>query len=287
MAAFIAALLNSLEFGLLLFLIASGLTIVFGVLGILNFAHGALYMLGAYFGYSVLHYVDLPFWAAVIVVPLAVAALAVVIERLTLRPIYGRHPTFGLLLTFALLLILDDAVRLIWGAGYHIVDPPSLLKGTVSILGAVYPRYGFFIIVAAVAIGVAIWLLFTRTRVGKTVRAAAIDRETAEALGINVTALFTLVFAFGAGLAALAGVLAAPIRAIGPSMGERIIIESFIVVVIGGLGSFPGALVGALILGAIHGFGGRWLPELNLILPFLGMAVVLLWRPQGLLGRSA
>src|SRR5690606_22450605 len=144
------------------------------------------------------------------------------------------------------------------------VDPPSLLKGTVSILGAVYPRYGFFIIVAAVAIGVAIWLLFTRTRVGKTVRAAAIDRETAEALGINVTALFTLVFAFGAGLAALAGVLAAPIRAIGPSMGERIIIESFIVVVIGGLGSFPGALVGALILGAIHGFGGRWLPELNL-----------------------
>src|SRR5690606_36951920 len=128
--------------------------------------------------------------------------------------IYGRHPTFGLLLTFALLLILDDAVRLIWGAGYHIVDPPSLLKGTVSILGAVYPRYGFFIIVAAVAIGVAIWLLFTRTRVGKTVRAAAIDRETAEALGINVTALFTLVFAFGAGLAALAGVLAAPIRAI-------------------------------------------------------------------------
>lgn len=287
MTAFIAALLNSLEFGLLLFVIASGLTIIFGVLGILNFAHGALYMLGAYFGYSLLRYVDVPFWTAVAVVPFAVAGLAAVIERLFLRRVYGRHATFGLLLTFALLLILDDAVRLVWGAGYHIVDPPEALQGTVRILGAVYPRYGFFIIAAAVAIGFAVWFLFMRTRVGKTVRAAAIDREMAGALGINVAAVFTLVFAFGAGLAALAGVLAAPVRAIGPSMGDRIIIESFIVVVIGGLGSFPGALVGALILGALHGFGGRWLPELDIILPFVGMALVLLWRPQGLLGRSA
>src|SRR5690606_8942895 len=139
-----------------------------------------------------------------------------------------RHATFGLLLTFALLLILDDAVRLIWGAGYHIVDPPEALKGTVQVLGAVYPRYGIFIIAAAILIGLGVWLLFARTRIGKTVRAAAIDRETAEALGINVAGVFTLVFAFGAGLAALAGVLAAPVRALGPAMGERIIIESFI-----------------------------------------------------------
>lgn len=287
MTAFVAALLNSLEFGLLLFVIASGLTIIFGVLGILNFAHGALYMLGAYFAYTLVRYLDLPFWVAIAVVPPAVAALAAAIERVLLRHIYSRHATFGLLLTFALLLILDDAVRLIWGAGYQIVDPPETLKGTVEFLGAIYPRYGFFIIGAGIVIGAAVWLTFTRTRIGKTVRAAAIDREMAGALGINVTALFTLVFAFGAGLAALAGVLAAPIRALGPSMGDRIIIESFIVVVIGGLGSFPGALVGALILGAIHGFGGRWLPELDIVLPYVGMALVLLWRPQGLLGRSA
>ena len=287
MTAFVSALLNSLEFGLLLFVIASGLTIIFGVLGILNFAHGALYMLGAYFAYTVMRYGALPFWVAVTVVPLAVAALAVAIERLLLRRIYGRHPTYALLLTFALLLILDDAVRLIWGAGYHVVDPPELLRGTVELFGAIYPRYGFFIIAAAVAIGVAIWFVFTRTHIGKTVRAAAIDREMAQALGINVAGLYTVVFAFGAGLAALAGALAAPIRALGPSMGDRIIIESFIVVVIGGLGSIPGALVGALILGVLHGFGGRWLPDLDIILPYLGMALVLLWRPQGLLGRSA
>lgn len=146
--------------------------------------------------------------------------------------------------------------------------------------------YGLFIIAAGISIGMMIWYLFSRTHIGKMVRAAAIDREMAEALGINVALLFTIVFAFGAWLAALAGVLAAPIRALGPSMGDRIIIESFIVVVIGGLGSFPGALAGALILGFIHGFGARWLPQLDIVLPYIGMALVLLLRPQGLLGRS-
>lgn len=286
MTAFVAALLNSLEFGLLLFVIASGLTIVFGVLGILNFAHGALYMLGAYLAYSAMKLAGLPFWITVAVVPVTVAMFAVVLERALLQRIYGRHPSVGLLLTFSLLLILDDGVRLIWGAGYQIVDPPEALQGTVEILGAVYPVYGLFIILSGVLIGAAIWLLFTRTRIGKIIRAAAVDREMAEAVGINVPRVYTIVFAFGAALAAVAGVLAAPIRALGPSMGDRIIIESFIVVVIGGLGSFPGALAGALILGAIHGFGARWLGELDIVLPYIGMALVLLLRPQGLLGRS-
>lgn len=287
MAPIVSAILNSLDIGLLLFIIASGLTIIFGVLGILNFAHGALYMLGAYFAFSVVKYLGLPFWIALAVAPLGVAVVAVLIERLLLWRVYDRHITFGLLLTFALLLILDDAVRLVWGAGYQIVDPPALLQGTFSLLGAVYPIYSLFIIFSGIAIGLTVWLLFARTHIGKTVRAAAIDREMAEAVGIDVSRVYTLVFAFGAGLAALGGVLAAPMRALGPSMGDRIIIESFIVVVIGGLGSFPGALVGALILGFIHGFGGRWLPDFDIVLPYVGMALVLLLRPQGLLGRTS
>lgn len=287
MTAFTSAFLNSLDIGLLLFIIASGLTIIFGVLGILNFAHGALYMLGAYFAFTIVTHLALPFWLSLILAPLGVAVVAVVIERLLLWRVYDRHITFSLLLTFALLLILDDAVRIIWGAGYQIVDPPALLQGTFTLLGAVYPVYSLFIIASGIAIGLGVWLLFSRTRIGKTVRAAAIDREMAEAIGIDVSRLYTVVFAFGAALAALGGVLAAPMRALGPAMGDRIIIESFIVVVIGGLGSFPGALVGALILGFLHGFGGRWLPEFDIVLPYIGMALVLLLRPQGLLGRTS
>ena len=287
MSTFVAAVLNSLDIGMLLFVIASGLTIVFGVLGVLNFAHGALYMLGAYASFTVLHHAALPFWAGLLLAPVAVAALAIVIERVLVRHIYGRHATYGLLLTFAILLVLDDGVRLIWGAGYLIVDPPEVLRGTFTLLGATYPVYSLFIIASGTAIGLFVWLLFNRTRIGKTVRAAAMDREMAEAVGIDVPLVFTLVFAFGAWLAALGGALAAPMRALGPSMGDRIIIESFIVVVIGGLGSFPGALLGALILGFIHGFGGRWIPEFDIVLPYIGMALVLLLRPHGLLGRPA
>lgn len=286
MTSVVAALLNSLDIGLLLFIIASGLTIIFGVLGVLNFAHGALYMVGAYLAFTVVRILHLPFWISLVLVPLAVAALAILVERLMLRWIYDRHPTFGLLLTFALLLILDDSVRLIWGAGYQIVDPPEALKGSFSLIGATYPVYSLFVIFSGVVIGLTVWLLFTRTRIGKAVRAAAIDREMAAAIGIDVARVFTIVFAFGALLAGLAGVLAAPMRALGPSMGDRIIIESFIVVVIGGLGSFPGALAGALILGFLHGFGGRWLPEFDIVFPYVGMALILLLRPQGLLGRS-
>jgi branched-chain amino acid transport system permease protein len=287
MATFVAALLNSLDIGMLLFVIASGLTIIFGVLGVLNFAHGALYMLGAYIAFSAVAHVGVPFWVALVTVPFLVAAAAAALERLTISRIYDRHPTWGLLLTFSLLLILDDAVRMIWGVGIHVVEPPKALQGTFTLMGAVYPRYSLFTIVAGAMIGVAVWLLFNKTRIGKRVRAAAVDRDMARAVGIDVSAVYTIVFAFGAWLAAFGGVLAAPMRAIGPAMGEKIIIESFVVVVIGGLGSFPGALLGALILGAIHGFGGRWLPELNIVLPYAGMAAVLLLRPHGLMGRPA
>ena len=287
MQGVLAALLNSLEIGLLLFVIAVGLNVVFGVLNVINFAHGGLYMLGAYFTYSFVAHAGLPFWPALVLAPLAVAVIAVAIERVVLRRVYGRDVSDSLLVTFALLLVIDDAVRVAWGSGIHVVQPPPLLRGTVEVLGVTYPVYGVFVMGAAVVAMAALWVFFVRTRAGRIVRAAAIDRRMAEAIGIDVPRVITGVFALGALMAGVAGVVAAPIRAIAPGMGDRIIIDAFIVVVIGGLGSFPGTLLGALVLGAIYGFGGRYLPQINLVLPYLGMALVLLLRPRGLMGRRA
>ncbi len=288
MTDIVAALLNSLNIGLLLFVIAVGLNIVFGVLNIINFAHGALYMLGAYLAFTFINSLGWPFWIALIVAPLVVAALAVVLDRLVLRFIYEREITDSLLLTFALLLILNESVRLIWGSGIHVVEPPSWLMGTLTLPGGIrYPIYSLFVIGVGLALLAGLWALFNRTRIGRIMRAASLDREMAQVLGINTKLVITGVFAFGAWLAAVGGVVAAPMRAIDPGMGDKIIIESFIVVVIGGLGSFPGALFGAIILGLIHGFGGRYFPEINLVLPFIGMAIVLLIKPTGLMGKKA
>ncbi|WP_066456181.1 branched-chain amino acid ABC transporter permease [Castellaniella caeni] len=278
------ALLNSLDIGLLLFIIAVGLNIIFGVLNVINFAHGALYMLGAYLAYACVGGLGMPFWLALLLAPLGVAALAVVLDRAMMRFVYQRDIADSLLLTFALLLILNESVRLIWGTGIHLVQAPALLQGSVQITDTLsYPRYSVFVLAVGLLTLLGLWLLFNRTRLGRVMRAAALDREMAQVLCINTRLVLTSVFAFGAWLAALGGVVAAPMRAIDPGMGDKIIIESFIVVVIGGLGSFPGALLGAIILGLIHGLGGRYLPDANLVLPFIGMALVLLVRPRGLM----
>lgn len=285
MSSLALALLNSLDIGLLLFIIAVGLNIVFGVLNVINFAHGALYMLGAYLAVTSVASLGLPFWLTLLLAPLVVAVLAALVDRLMLRFIYQREVTDSLLLTFALLLILNESVRLIWGPGIHIIDPPAVFQGSFEFgAGLSYPRYSAFVLVVGLLTLAGLWLLFNRTRIGKIMRAAALDREIAQVSCINTRLVITGVFCFGAWLAAFGGVIAAPMRAIDPGMGDKIIIESFIVVVIGGLGSFPGALVGAIILGLIHGFGGRYLPEVNLVLPFIGMALVLLVKPRGLMG---
>ncbi|TAN10867.1 MAG: branched-chain amino acid ABC transporter permease [Burkholderiaceae bacterium] len=287
MSSFVLALLNSLDIGLLLFIIAVGLNIIFGVLNVINFAHGALYMLGAYLTYSFIAGLGFPFWITLLVAPLVVAALAVLIDRGMLRFIYGRDITDSLLLTFALLLIVNQAVKSIWGTGIHIVNPPDLLKGSIQLTGGLsYPKYSVFVVAVGLLTLLGLWFLFTRTRIGKIMRAAALDRDMAQVLCINTRLVITGAFAFGAWLAALGGVVAAPMRAIDPGMGDKIIIESFIVVVIGGLGSFPGALWGAIILGLLHGLGGRYLPDIDLILPYIGMALVLLFKPYGLMGKG-
>jgi branched-chain amino acid transport system permease protein len=283
---FLSNVLNGLSWGMLLFLISMGLTTVFGVMGVLNFAHGSLFMLGAYFCMQFVRWVG-SFWVGLLVGPPIVAFLSLLIERFLLRPLYGRDVSFQLLLTFGVMLFLDDGVRLIWGAAYHLVNPPDLLAGVVPLFSQTYPVYRLFLVLLGPLVGIALWVFFTFTRWGKILRAAAMDRQMAEILGVRVPVLFTAVFAFGAWLAALGGALAAPHQSVGPAMGERIIIESFIVVVIGGMGSFPGAFAGALILGLMNSFGTTLVPDLQMALPYILLAVVLLTRPRGLFGGDA
>jgi branched-chain amino acid transport system permease protein len=208
-------------------------------------------------------------------------------ERFLLRPLYSRDVSFQLLLTFGVMLFLDDAVRLVWGAAYHVVNPPQILSGVVPFFSQTYPVYRIFLVILGPLVGIILWAFFSFTRWGKILRAAAMDRRMAEIAGVRVPVLFTAVFAFGAWLAALGGALAAPHQSVGPAMGEHILIESFIVVVIGGMGSFPGAFVGALILGLLNSFGTTLVPNLHMALPYILLAVILLTRPRGIFGREA
>ena len=279
-------ILNGLSWGMLLFLISAGLSTVFGVMGILNFAHGSFYMLGAYFCMEIMHIVP-NFWVGLIFAPVLVGLFGVIVEKTLLNKIYGRDVTFQLLFTFAILLILDDSVRLIWGAGYHIVDPPKILAGIFNLFKHSYPVYRIFLIIMGPLVGITLWIFFQSTKWGKIIRAAAMDREMAEGLGINVPLLFSAVFALGCWLAGVGGALAAPFQSVEPSMGGRIIIESFIVVVVGGLGSFPGAFAGALLLGLLEAFGTSLFGEIQMALPYLLLAVILLFKPTGLFGKKS
>jgi branched-subunit amino acid ABC-type transport system permease component len=271
-----------------LFLIASGLSLIFGILRVLNFAHGSLYMLGAYLTYYfVSQFVNAPgqFWWAVIFASLSVAIIGGIIERFLLSRLYIREELNQLLFTYALVLILSDFAKIVWGTGQLSVSRPAILKGAVPILGQYFPEYNIFIIILGPAIALLFWLILHRTRWGRFIRAAALDREMLGSLGVNVNRLFTLVFTIGAWLAGLGGALVSPLVAIVPGMDVEIIINAFIVVVVGGLGSFWGTLLGALILGQVTSFGILVLPRLSMVFIYVLMAVVLILRPWGLLGK--
>lgn len=271
-----------------IFLIASGLSIIFGVLGILNFAHGSLYMLGAYATYQCVSlFVDFPgqFWWAVIAASVAVALLGGIIERLLLRRLYHQEELNQLLLTYALVLVLGDLARFIWGVDQLSVSRPAVLRGAVEILGQYFPKYNVFILFLGPCVAFLFWFFMLRTRWGRMVRAAALDRETLGALGVNVDRLFTVVFMIGSWLGALGGALVAPVITIRPGMDVEIIINAFIVVVIGGLGSFWGTFLGALIVGPVYALGILVFPRLSMIFIYVIMVVVLMTRPWGLLGR--
>ncbi len=279
--------LSALRQAAFLFLISSGLTLVFGVLNILNFAHGSLYMLGAYLVYGITLYLVGPagFFLALLLAPLAVAGIAALLEIGLLRRIYYQEEIYQLLLTFALVLIIDDLAKMIFGAEYKSIPKPDFLSGSFILFGATVPTYTALVLVVAPLIAVTMWYLLIHTKTGKVVRATSSDREMADALGINMTALFTLVFAFGAMLAGFAGALAGPVRTVFPGLGTEVIIESFVVVVIGGLGSLWGALIGSLLIGTLETVGIIVFPEFEMALIYLVMVVVLIVRPWGLFGR--
>ncbi len=285
MESLVLNLFNGLSWGMLLFLISIGLTIIFGVLGVLNFAHGSFFMLGAYLCMQMMSYMK-SFWLGIIIGPILVAILGILVEKLLLKKIYDRDISFQLLLTFAILLVLDDAVRLIWGSGYFVVEPPEILSGVINIFSHTYPVYRIFLIIIGPLIGLSLLAFFKYTKYGKIIRASALDREMAEGIGINVSLVFTSVFAFGTWLSALGGALAAPHQSLAPSMGERIIIESFIVVVVGGFGSFTGAFAGAIVLGLLESFGTVFAGRLQMALPYILLILILIIKPTGLFRKG-
>jgi branched-subunit amino acid ABC-type transport system permease component len=280
--------LGGLTTAMFLFLIASGLSLVFGVMRVLNFAHGSFYMVGAYLAWQAVHWLSpmlQGFWLAALVAALGVALLGGIIERLLLRRIYGREELYQLLLTYALVLILGDAAKALWGTQQLSVSRPPSLAGGFEMFGTTLPAYNLFIMLVGVAIAVAGWLVLARSPAGRMVRAAALDREMLGALGANVGALYTGMFVVSSFLAGLSGALITPIQSIVPGMDVEIIVEAFIVVVIGGLGSFWGTFWGSIIYGQVLSFGILILPSFSLFSVFALMAVILIVRPWGLFGR--
>ena len=267
-------------------LAALGLAIIFGVLGVVNFAHGAFYMLGAVVAAVLLDTLGLTLWWGLLVVPLLMFGFGVLMERLLVRWVLSLDHLYGFLLTFGLTLVLVELVKQRYGVSGLPYQRPELLQGRIDLLGVVLPRYQLFVFVFSLAVCVAVWLLMTRTRIGMIVRASTEKPDLARALGINVGRWVTPVFGFGVALAGLAGVLAAPFRAITADMGNNFIIILFAVVVIGGLGSIVGAVVAGFLVGLVEAFGQAYAPTFAQILIFVLMAVVVLVRPAGLFGRE-
>jgi branched-chain amino acid transport system permease protein len=277
--------LHGLVYGMLLFLVASGLTLVFGMMGVLNMAHASFYMLGAYLAYSIAT-ASGNFWLSLLVAPVIVGLLGILVERFLLRRAYrGGHLT-ELLLTFGLFFIFGEVVRLIWGGSPLSVAVPPLLAGDVPIGGMTYPIYRLFILGFSVLVLAGMALVLLRTRIGIVIRAAVSDPHMVEALGTNVPRVFMGVIGGGAALAAVAGVIAAPFLSIYLGMGNEVLLDCFVVVVVGGFGSLLGALVASLMIGELQSFGILWVPRLALIFQFMLMAAVLVIRPTGLFGES-
>jgi len=288
MAFYIVQFLTGLASACSLFLVASGLSIIFGVTRIVNFAHGAFYMLGAYIAFTLTERFSgaLGFWGGIMAAALAVAAIGVIVEMLLLRRIYHSPELFQLLATFGLTLMVEDLVVLIWGPADLLGRRAPGLKGAVDFFGQAIPSYDLFLIVLGPLVLGILWLLFQRTRWGVLVRAATQDRDMVAALGVNQKWLFTSVFAVGVFLAALGGALQIPRDAVNHTMDLRIIVEVFVVVVIGGLGSIMGAFVAAVLVSELNAFGILIFPKISIILVFLVMAVVLIVRPWGLFGKA-
>jgi branched-chain amino acid transport system permease protein len=272
--------------GALLFLVAAGLTLIFGVLKVINFAHGSFYMLGAYVALTAYRTTG-SYLIATLAAGLGVALFAVVFERFFMRKVYGTDVLMQLLVCYAFILILDDAVKIIWGAEFQSLGMPEAFQlPPLMIGGGIIPVFYLYLMVAAALIAALLWFVLTKTRLGKVVRAAAHNPTMTSVLGINTSLVYAAVFALGGLLAGLAGGLAAPVRSMSPGMGFSILIESFIVTVIGGMGSVSGGLLGALLIGMLRSFGSIGFPLFVEGIMFLGMGLVLILKPSGLLGKE-
>lgn len=280
---FVAQILNGLVYGMLLFLLSAGLSLIFGLMNVVNLAHGSFYMLGAFFELTVLRATG-SFWLAVVVAPVLASGLGVVMEMLFLRPVYRRGPLDQVLLTFGFTLIFYDLVKWIWGGDIRQLPAPASLLGTLPILGADFPKYRLFLIALGLVLSVLLWLFLDRSRLGAMIRAGVDNNNMAAGIGINVDRLFTNVFALGVGLAALGGVVAGPVMGLYPGMDAEILIVGFIVVVCGGMGSLLGAFISSLLIGEADTFGKAYFPDGAMFIIYAVMIVVLLTRPAGFFG---
>jgi branched-chain amino acid transport system permease protein len=283
---FLVQVLNGVQYGLLLFLVASGLTLIFGILGIINLAHGAFYMIGAYLAFSLTRGIG-NFWLALAAGVVIAVLLGMALEWLVMRFLYTRDHLYQVLLTYGLILIFEEARSLLWGDDVHGVQVPTLFDFSIPLTDTLsYQVWRLVISAICLALAAAMYWLIQKTRLGMTIRAGSVDRDMVQSLGIDIGLLYRLVFALGVALAALAGMLAAPVSSVFPGMGNQVLIISFVVVVIGGIGSVKGALVAAILIGLTDTFGSVLVPQVAGMAVYLLMAAVLLWRPQGIFGRA-
>ncbi|RMF91502.1 MAG: branched-chain amino acid ABC transporter permease [Nitrospinota bacterium] len=275
--------LNGLQLGVMLFLMAAGLTLIFGIMNLINLAHGSLYMIGAYLAATLQRYTGSFLLAVLLAIP-ATILIGMLVEVIALRTLYARDHLDQVLATFALILFFNELVRIIWGPQAYFMALPAALSGHVTVLpGVPYPTYRLLIVVVGLGVAAFLYLLITRTRLGMLIRAGASNREMVNALGVNIQLLYTLLFGLGAALAGLAGMMAGPILSVEVGMGESILILTFVVIVIGGIGSIRGAFIAALLVGVADTFGRILLPPaLASMVIYILMAAVLCWRPQGL-----
>jgi len=286
LAALSITFLVGLSRSMILFIVTSGLSFVLGVLRVPNVAHGSLYMIGAFAAYSISTLFgggSVGFWLALIFAPLVVALVSLIAERSLFRHLYQREHLMLLLFTFALMLILGDLTKMVWGADYRSIMPPPILQGSVSIFGSPFPKYNLFLLIIGPLVAIGLWLFSTKTKMGKIARAAAVDMEMVGAIGINVSWVFAFAFVLGCLLGGLGGALVSPTISVTIGMDHDIIIEAFLIVTIGGLGNMWGAMVGSLIFGITQSFGVLFWPQFAIVFPYLAVVIVLTLKPTGLL----
>jgi len=280
-------LFNGLILGSIYVLLALGLTVIFGTLGVVNFAHGALYMLGAYVSYSIVTLLNLHFIVAIVICPIIVGIIGILLEKFLVSKLYKLPHFYNLLLTFGIMFFTQDAVKIIYGPEGEPFNIPEFLGGAVNLGFVVYPKYRLFIILMTGFLALGVWLFIEKTKLGAIIRAGTDDSEMADALGIDISRTFTLVFGMGAALAGLAGVIAAPIQDVQPLMGMNFLTESFVVVIVGGMGSIGGSILAGLIVGELVTLGIIFWAPMSTTLIYIFMAIVLILRPRGFMGRAA